>query len=63
MGLPTSVGDDIAELPEVDEVVPIRSPGRFVGDDTSAVTGTNAGVFDLFEIDIVGGLGDLAPGT
>jgi putative ABC transport system permease protein len=66
VGLPTSVGDDIAELPEVDEVVPIRFAPAFVGpgpDDTSAVTGTNDGVFDLFEIDLVEGSADLGSGT
>ena len=43
VGLPTSVGDDIAALPEVDEVVPFRFAPAFVGpgpDDTSGVTGT-----------------------
>ena len=66
VGLPTSVGDDIAELPEVDEVVPFRFAPAFVGpgpDDTSAVTGTNDGVFDLFEIDLVAGSADLDSGT
>ena len=63
VGLPTSVGDDIAELPEVDEVVPFRFAPAFVGADTSAVTGTNEGVFDLFEIDVVEGSADLASGN
>ena len=62
VGLPTSVGDDIAELPEVDQVVPFRFAPAFIDDDTGAVTGTNAGVFDLFEIDIVEGDADLDAG-
>ena len=63
VGLPPSVGDDIAELSEVDEVVPFRFAPAFVGTDTSAVTGTNEGVFDLFEIDVVEGSADLASGN
>jgi putative ABC transport system permease protein len=55
VGLPAAAAEDIAELPEVDEVVPFRFAPAFVGDDTGAVTGTNTGVFDLFEIDIVEG--------
>jgi putative ABC transport system permease protein len=62
VGLPTSVADDVAQLPEVEQVVPFRFAPAFVGDDTSAVTGTNAGVFDLFEIDITAGDADLGTG-
>ena len=62
VGLPTSVGDEVARLPEVDQVVPFRFAPAFVGDDTSAVTGTNDGVFDLFEIDVVAGDANLDAG-
>ncbi|HZM32417.1 MAG TPA: FtsX-like permease family protein [Acidimicrobiales bacterium] len=71
VGLPPQVGEDIAELPEVDQVVPFRFAPAFVGDDpatpeiegdTTAVTGTNDGIFDLFELDVVEGRPSLASG-
>ena len=71
VGLPPQVAEDIDELPEVDDVVPFRFAPAFVGDDpttpgvegdTTAVTGTNDGIFDLFELDIVAGRPSLASG-
>jgi putative ABC transport system permease protein len=62
VGLPVTVAEDIAELPEVDDVVPFRIAPAFLGDDTGTVTGTNEAVFDLFEIDLVAGDANLAPG-
>ncbi len=62
VGLPPTMAEDVAAVPGVARVVPIRFAPAFVGDDTAAVTGTNDGVFNLFELDIVAGDPRLDPG-
>ena len=62
VGLPSTMAEDVAEVPDVASVVPIRFAPAFVGDDTTAVTGTNDGVFELLDLDIVDGDRRLAPG-
>jgi len=62
VGLPPTMAQDVAEVPGVAQVVPFRFAPAFVGDDTSAVTGTNDGVFSLFELDMVAGEPRLDPG-
>jgi putative ABC transport system permease protein len=62
VGLPPAMAEDVAAVPGVARVVPVRFAPAFVGDDTAAVTGTNDGVFSLFELDIVAGEPRLDPG-
>ena len=62
VGLPPTMADDVAAVPGVARVVPIRFAPAFIADDTAAVTGTNDGVFTLFELDIVAGEPRLDPG-
>jgi len=62
VGLPPTVAEDVASVPGVARVVPFRFAPAFVGDDTSTVTGTNDGVFELRKLDIVAGEGRLDPG-
>ncbi len=62
VGLPPTMAQEVAAVPGVARVVPIRFAPAFVGDDTSAVTGTNDDVFDLFELDIVDGSPSLEAG-
>jgi putative ABC transport system permease protein len=62
VGLPTSVATDIAAIPDVSLVAPLRfSPATVDGDDTS-VTGATAGAFELLELRVVEGTDELAPG-
>jgi putative ABC transport system permease protein len=62
VGLPPTVAEDVAAVPGVARVVPFRFSPAFVGDDTSTVTGTNDGVFNLRKLDIVAGEPRLDPG-
>jgi putative ABC transport system permease protein len=62
VGLPPEMAQEVGSVPGVARVVPIRFSPAFVGDDTSAVTGTNDGVFALFDLDIVAGSPGLETG-
>jgi putative ABC transport system permease protein len=53
IGLPTEVSDRIRDLPDVDIVAPLRfSPGQVDGED-DAITATNAGGFDLLDMNVL----------
>jgi putative ABC transport system permease protein len=61
-GLPTTIADQIAELPEVATVTPMRfAPARVDGKDDGMAASTGD-VFDLFDLKLVEGRGDLGPG-
>ena len=63
IGLPTQVGERVAEVPGVEDVVPVRfAPARVEGDDTG-VTGTTPGAFDLLGLQLRDGSSSLARGT
>lgn len=77
IGLPTEVADRIGELPEVAVVAPVRWSPAFVDPDPDAtpdpgaapgqgedtgVAGTNAGAFELLDLQVVEGDADLGPG-
>jgi putative ABC transport system permease protein len=62
VGLPTTVADQVGELPDVQEVVPLRFSPAFVHNDDTFVTGAGTGVFDLLSIDVVRGEGRLDAG-
>jgi len=62
VGLPTSVAEQISELPEVAITAPVRfSPGFVDGDDTS-VAGATEGGFELLDLKLVEGTANLGPG-
>ncbi|HKY67733.1 MAG TPA: FtsX-like permease family protein [Acidimicrobiales bacterium] len=62
VGLPTSVATDIAEIPDVGVVAPLRfSPATVDGDDTN-VTGATDGAFELLDLRVVDGTADLTSG-
>ena len=62
VGLPTSVATDIAEIPDVAVVAPLRfSPATVDGDDTN-VTGATDGAFELLDLQVVDGTAALASG-
>ena len=62
VGLPTSVATDIAAIPDVALVAPLRfSPATVDGDDTG-VTGATAGAFELLDLRVVEGTDELASG-
>jgi putative ABC transport system permease protein len=64
VGLPTTVSRQIAELPDVESVVPIRfAPALVKGEkDGASVTGSNSGIFSLLDLDLLHGTSDLAAG-
>jgi putative ABC transport system permease protein len=55
VGLPATVAQQVGELPDVEQVVPLRFSPAFVQGDDTFVTGSNDGVFGLLDIDIVRG--------
>jgi putative ABC transport system permease protein len=62
IGLPPTVAAEIEQIPDVSIVSPLRfSPATVDGED-EAVTGTNAGAFELLDMNLVEGDPDLAPG-
>lgn len=73
VGLPPQIADEVAELPEVEVVAPVRWSPAFVdfapgegdegdlGDDTG-VAGATAGAFELLDLLVVEGDADLGPG-
>jgi putative ABC transport system permease protein len=62
IGLPPTVAAEIEQIPDVSIVSPLRfSPATVDGED-EAVTGTNAGAFELLDMNLVEGDADLAPG-
>ena len=62
VGLPTSVAEDIGELPEVSVVAPVRWSPAFIEGDGTGVAGATAGAFDLLDLQVVEGDADLGPG-
>ena len=62
VGLPPSVAEEIAELPEVAVVAPVRWSPAFIDGDETGVAGANAGVFELLDLQLVEGDADLGPG-
>lgn len=67
IGLPPRVAREVADLPDVAVVAPVRFaqatvavPGR--GVDDTAVTGATEGVFDLLDLVVTTGRARLAPG-
>jgi putative ABC transport system permease protein len=62
VGLPHEVATQIAELPEVAEVAPMRFAPAEVDGDGSGLTGTTTAGFDIFGLDVVEGTGELGPG-
>jgi putative ABC transport system permease protein len=62
VGLPTSVAEQIGQLDDVETATPIRfAPAQVDGED-EAMAASNADVFDLFDLKIVQGDGDLRSG-
>jgi putative ABC transport system permease protein len=61
-GLPTTVGEQIAELPDVETATPIRFAPAQVDDEDGAMAASNADIFELFDLDLVEGTGELAAG-
>ncbi len=55
VGLPTTVADQVSDLPDVEQAVPIRFSPAFVNGDDTFVTGSNDGIFGLLDINIVRG--------
>jgi putative ABC transport system permease protein len=62
VGLPTTVADQVSELPDVEQAVPIRFSPAFVNGDDTFVTGSDDGIFGLLDIDVVRGEGQLGSG-
>jgi putative ABC transport system permease protein len=61
-GLPTTVAQQMRELPDVDTVTPLRfAPAQVDGED-EAMAASTADIFSLFDLDLVDGNGDLEPG-
>lgn len=61
-GLPTTVGEQIAELPDVESATPVRfAPAQVDGDD-GAMAASTGEIFTLFDLDLIEGEGDLTPG-
>jgi putative ABC transport system permease protein len=61
IGLPSSVAEEIAELPEVAESVPVRFAPAEVGGEEHGVTGTAEGAFEVLDLDLLDGRASLAP--
>jgi putative ABC transport system permease protein len=70
VGLPTTVAEQIGELPDVAISAPLRFSPAFVkedvdaagqGDDTT-VAGATEGAFELLDLELVEGTADLGPG-
>ncbi|HET6952740.1 MAG TPA: FtsX-like permease family protein [Acidimicrobiales bacterium] len=62
LGMPPEVGEQIRELPDVDIVAPIRFSPAFVDGEEDAAVGTDPGIFELLDLDVVEGTAALAPG-
>jgi putative ABC transport system permease protein len=62
VGLPPDVAEQIAELPEVSVVAPVRWMQATVDGDETGVAGANAGVFELLDLGLVEGDAELGPG-
>lgn len=62
IGLPPEVGEEIARLPEVSVVAPLRWSPAVVDGDETGVAGADAGAFELLDLDMVEGDAELAPG-
>lgn len=61
-GLPTSVAEQIGELPDVETATPVRfAPAQVDGDD-SGMAASTSDIFGLFDLKVVQGSGDLRPG-
>ncbi|MGH9235404.1 MAG: ABC transporter permease [Acidimicrobiales bacterium] len=61
IGLPSSVAEEIAELPEVAVSAPVRFAPAEVAGEEHAVTGTVEGAFEVLDLDMVDGRASLAP--
>jgi putative ABC transport system permease protein len=61
IGLPSSVAEEIAELPEVAESVPVRFAPAEVAGEEHGVTGTVGGAFEVLDLDLLDGRASLAP--
>jgi putative ABC transport system permease protein len=61
IGLPSSVAEDIAELPEVAVSAPMRFAPAEVAGEERGVTGTVEGAFEVLDLDIIDGRASLAP--
>jgi putative ABC transport system permease protein len=61
IGLPSSVAEEIAELPEVSESVPVRFAPAEVAGEEHGVTGTAEGAFEVLDLDLLDGRASLAP--
>jgi putative ABC transport system permease protein len=62
VGLPTSVAEDIGDLPEVAVVAPVRWSPAYIDGDGTGVAGATSGAFDLLDLRVVEGDADLGPG-
>jgi putative ABC transport system permease protein len=63
VGLPTTVAEEIAEVPGVDIVAPARFAPAVVDGDETGVGATNSGALELMDLSLVDGSGDMANGT
>ncbi|HET6772243.1 MAG TPA: FtsX-like permease family protein [Acidimicrobiales bacterium] len=61
IGLPSSVAEEIAELPEVAVSAPVRFAPAEVAGEEHGVTGTVEGAFEVLDLDMVDGRASLAP--
>jgi putative ABC transport system permease protein len=61
IGLPSSVAEEIAELPEVAVSAPVRFAPAQVAGEEKGVTGTVEGAFEVLDLDMVDGRPSLAP--
>jgi putative ABC transport system permease protein len=61
IGLPSSVAEEIAELPEVAVSAPVRFAPAQVAGEEKGLTGTVEGAFEVLDLDMVDGRPSLAP--
>ncbi len=61
-GLPTTVAQQMSELPDVETATPMRfAPAQVDGDD-GAMAASTGDIFNLFDLDLIEGDGDLKSG-
>ncbi|HKE73809.1 MAG TPA: FtsX-like permease family protein [Acidimicrobiales bacterium] len=62
VGMPPSVARKIGALPDVKLAAPIRFQPAFVNGKGTTVTGSDPGIFDMLDIKLIHGSGDLGQG-
>jgi putative ABC transport system permease protein len=62
VGLPTDLAEQVAAMPEVADVAPMRAAPAQVDGDDGDLTATSPAGMDIFGLDVVDGSADLGPG-